>query len=223
MMSNTPTIAKYRPAVDSVRPCSCAALMKCVCTRPVVLRPHTAKLPHSSQNVPLRQASRSADIAFATGLPTSVATGKGSSSVRPYARRPRSSGRLRRNSTTTGTIAIVPIATVVPTHRQPWRSASHDSNGRKISWPLAPAALSTPMTTPRRATNQRVATVLAKTVAMQPLPAPTTTPHSRNSCHGWVICVVSAEPVAMITRATPLTLRSPYRCCSAAANGPMNP
>ncbi len=65
------------------------------------------------------------------------------------------------------------------------------------------------MTTPRRARNQRDATVLANTVAMHPVPTPTTKPHSRNSCHGCVICVVSAAPVAMMTSAMVVTRRNP--------------
>ena len=38
--------------------------------------------------------------------------------------------------------------------------------------PLAVAAVRTPVTMPRRATNHRDATVLAKTLAMQPEPVP---------------------------------------------------
>ena len=83
------------------------------------------------------------------------------------------------------------------------------SIGRNTNCPLAVAAVSTPVTTPRRATNHRDATVLAKTVAMQPEPAPTTTPHSRNNCHGWLICVVSAAPVAITISAVAVTRRSP--------------
>ena len=53
-----------------------------------------------------------------------------------------------------------------------------------MSWPVAEAAVSMPVTMPRLATNHRVATVAANTVAMQPEPRPTTTPHSTISCHG---------------------------------------
>ena len=79
------------------------------------------------------------------------------------------------------------------------------------------------MTRPRRATNQRLATVEAKTVAMQPDPTPTTTPHSRNSCHGSVMRVVPRAPRAITTSATTVTRRRPYFACRAAANGPMKP
>ena len=42
-------------------------------------------------------------------------------------------------------------------------SVSAASTGRKTSWPVALAAVSTPVTRPRRATNQRLATVAART------------------------------------------------------------
>jgi hypothetical protein len=42
--------------------------------------------------------------------------------------------------------------------------------------PLAVPAVNTPVTKPRRATNQRLATEAASTVAMQPEPMPTSTP-----------------------------------------------
>ena len=101
------------------------------------------------------------------------------------------------------------MAIVTPTQRQPTPSASRDSSGRNTSCPLAVAAVSAPVTRPRRATNQRLATVEANTVAMQPDPRPTTTPHSRNSCHGSVIRVVPRAPSEMATSATTVTRRRP--------------
>ena len=68
--SNTPIIASSVPAWVPLMPWSWAAEMKCVCTSPVVESPHTAKLPHSNQNVPDRHALRSASNAAVTGLPT---------------------------------------------------------------------------------------------------------------------------------------------------------
>ena len=97
------------------------------------------------------------------------------------------------------------------------------STGRNTSWPLAVAAVSAPVTSPRLVTNHLVATVLANTVAIHPEPAPTTRPQSRNRCQGWVICVVSNAPLEITSSAAIVTRRSPKRCCSAAANGPMNP
>ena len=94
-----------------------------------------------------------------TGRMSRSAARRRSASVAPYGSRPMSSGRSRRNSTTTGTTARAPMAIVTPTHRQPTPSASRDSTGRKTSWPLAVAAVRAPVTRPRRATNQRLATV----------------------------------------------------------------
>ena len=52
--------------------------------------------------------------------------------------------------------------------RQPTLTASQASAGRKISCPVAPAAVSAPRTRPRRCTNQRLATVAASTLAIEP-------------------------------------------------------
>ena len=101
------------------------------------------------------------------------------------------------------------MAMVTPTQRQPTPSARRDSSGRKTSWPLAVAAVRAPVTRPRRATNHRLATVEANTVAMQPDPTPTTTPHRRKSCHGSVIRVVPRAPSEIRTRAMTVTRRSP--------------
>ena len=97
------------------------------------------------------------------------------------------------------------------------------SSGRKINCPLAVAAVSAPVTRPRRATNQRAATVEANTVAIHPEPAPTTAPHNKNRCHGALIWVVPSAP-RLITASAPMVMRrNPYRNCRAAANGPINP
>ena len=58
------------------------------------------------------------------------------------------------------------------------------SSGRKISWPVAFDAVRTPVTSPRRATNQRLATSAASGTAIAPVASPMTTPQSRSSCHG---------------------------------------
>ena len=58
--------------------------------------------------------------------------------------------------------------------------------GRKISWPVALAAVRMPITRPRRATNQRLAMVAAKTRAIEPVPRPISTPQVSTSCQPWV-------------------------------------
>ena len=49
-----------------------------------------------------------------------------------------------------GTTDNVAIATVAPTQRQPWRSASHVSIGRNTNCPVATEAVRMPTTRPRR-------------------------------------------------------------------------
>ena len=90
-----------------------------------------------------------------------------------------SAGELRKKTTTTGITASAEQPIVMPTVRHPWWSASRVSNGKKTNWPLAVAAVRAPVTRPRRFTNQREATVEANTVAIEPEPVPTTTPHNR--------------------------------------------
>ncbi len=71
--------------------------------------------------------------------------------------------------------------------------------------------------------NQRVATVAASTIAVSPVPTPTTTPHSRTSCHTCFIASDANRPAAIIAIATMITRRTPKRFMKAAANGPNKP
>ncbi len=96
--------------------------------------------------------------------------------------------------------------------------------GRNTSCPAAPAAENTPVTSPRRdSTNQRLATSAPSTRAIAPVPTPTATPHSTQSCQAAVITTVSPEPRATRTRADATTRRMPNRSISAAANGAVRP
>lgn len=79
------------------------------------------------------------------------------------------------------------------------------------------------MTSPRRAVNQRLVTVAANAMAIEPLPRPTTTPHSRTSCQASVIQTVASAPPDMTSRASATTRRMPKRSISAAANGAVSP
>ena len=107
--------------------------------------------------------------------------------------------------------------------RQPWCSASHARTGRKMSWPVAPAAVRTPVTRPRRATNQRPVTVATRLIAMAPVPSPTTMPQQSTSCHEAVIQIGSSEPMLTSTRAVATTRWMPSRSMSAAENGAASP
>ena len=56
-------------------------------------------------------------------------------------------------------------------------TANLASCGRKISWPVAELAGNIPNASPRCDWNQRCTTVAPSTMAMIPVPDPTTTPH----------------------------------------------
>ena len=62
-----------------------------------------------------------------------------------------------------------------------------------------------------------------KPIEIAPVPAPTSTPHSRTSCQLAVIVTLSAEPLAIISSAPDNTGRTPNRSISAAANGAVSP
>ena len=88
---------------------------------------------------------------------------------------------------------------------------------------MALAADSMPITRPRRSSNQRVATTAASTIAVTPVPAPTTTPHNRKNCHSADMRVDSATAEAIRASAPSTTRRSPQRSITDAAKGPINP
>ena len=123
------------------------------------------------------------------------------------------------NTTTSGTTASAAAATISDAQRHPWCSVTSATTGRKISWPVALAAVSTPVTRPRRASNHRVATVATKPIEIDPVPTPTSTPHSSTSCQLAVMNTLSADPAAMSISAAESTGRTPNRSIRAAANG----
>ena len=79
------------------------------------------------------------------------------------------------------------------------------------------------MTSPRRASNHRVATVATNPIEIDPVPTPTSTPHSRTSCQLAVMNTLSADPVAISMSAADSTGRTPKRSIRAAANGAVRP
>ena len=79
------------------------------------------------------------------------------------------------------------------------------------------------MTSPRRRTNQRLATMAANTSAIDPVPSPISTPHSRTSCQLLVTPTLRPLPAAISSRATLVTARTPNRSMRAAANGAVSP
>lgn len=127
------------------------------------------------------------------------------------------------NSNTSGTTLSAAAATMIEAHRQPWRVVTSAMTGRKISCPVALAAVRTPVTRPRRSSNQRVAIVATKAIEMDPVPTPTSTPHSRTSCQLVVIVTDSADPAEIRSSAAVSTGRTPKRSISAAAKGAVSP
>ncbi len=154
-------------------PWSWAEGTKWVRISPLVEAPQIAKVPASSQNGPVRAASNStftarraaprAGAGFATYAP-------------PYGASPTSAGWSRIRSQTSGTTTRAARATVTEAGRQPCSETIQAQSGRKTSCPEAPAAVRTPVTRPRRATNQRLVTVAANAMAMEPVPRPTSSP-----------------------------------------------
>ena len=88
---------------------------------------------------------------------------------------------------------------------------------------MALAAVSTPITSPRRRTNQRLAIVAANTSAIEPVPSPISTPHDSTNCQPAVTNTVSPLPSATSTSAVLVTNRMPNRSINAAANGAVRP
>ena len=116
-----------------------------------------------------------------------------------------------------------PHETVIDTDFQPTLVARDERPGKKINCPVAVAAVSIPTTSPRFATNQRLAIVAAKTSAIEPVPIPTTTPHKPIKCQGFVIKIVEKAPMPTVVSAVITTLRIPKRSIKAAANGAVRP
>jgi hypothetical protein len=130
---------------------------------------------------------------------------------------------LRINSAISGTKAATVAASSKDMTRQPALVAKLAMEGRKISWPAALAAVSTPTTSPWRTRNQRAAMNAARKLPMTPQLAPTTTPHSRTSCHDSRIAGVRATAAAVTASAAAIVRLTPKRSISAAANGPIRP
>ena len=124
---------------------------------------------------------------------------------------------------TSGATSSATPATTSTATRQPRTTTSDASSGRNSSCPVAPLAVSRPITRPRRWTNQRLATIAPSAKAVEPVPNPTIRPQSRSSCQEACIAVVRLMAVATISSAATMTRRIPKRSIRAAANGPHRP
>ncbi len=134
-----------------------------------------------------------------------------------------SAGQDRSSSPATGITAIATAVTTRVATRQPCACASAATTGRKISWPVALAAVRTPVTRPRRATNQRIAIVATNAVESDPVPSPTSTPHSSISCQASDINTASPVPAAIRASAATTTGRTPSLSIRAAEKGAVRP
>ncbi len=101
--------------------------------------------------------------------------------------------------------------------------ASDATSGRNTSWPVAPDAVSTPVTSPRCRTNQRPVMVATNVIAIDPTPTPTSRPQHTTSCQARVMKIVSPLPAATSISALATTVRIPSLSISAAANGEIRP
>ncbi len=123
----------------------------------------------------------------------------------------------------TGASTAVTPAMVSTTGRQPPKSASAAMAGRKTRVPVAVEAVSRPSIRPRRATNQRLTTVAPSTMATAPEPKPAMTPQVATYCQACVMKLDRPVEIAISSRDSVTTLRTPRVCINEAAKGPVRP
>jgi hypothetical protein len=144
-------------------------------------------------------------------------------SASPYGRRPSRSGRSRINTAIGSSTTTDATSSSTMALRQPKLSVRPISAGRKINCPIELAAANRPMITPRRARNQRCATVAPSTLPTAPVPRPVTMPQNRNSCQIWVMKTSGARPSAIRPSPASMTRRGPNRSTSPPPSGPPRP
>ena len=93
--------------------------------------------------------------------------------------------------------------------RQPTCSISHAATGRNTSCPVAALAVSRPSTSPRRRSNQRVATTAPSTTAVRPVPNPSSSPHKATRCQTSDMRVANNSPKATRIMAVHMMRRRP--------------
>jgi hypothetical protein len=86
------------------------------------------------------------------------------------------------------------IATTPAADRHPCVSVIQASSKRKIRLPVAKLAVSRPVTRPRRAWNQGVATMADSGIEMAPVAVPMTSPQITSSCQSDVMNTVRVAP-----------------------------
>ena len=162
-------------------PWSCAAGMKWVPIRPLVLAPQMANVPASSQNMRVRAADlsaprRAAGPAAGTGHGgegSSVgAVGRGADVRRVVAEQPHTSGTTARAATDTVSADGPPAEVLgeIGEQRQEDQLPGRSPGGQDPGDETPPS------------TNHRHVTVATKASAIDPVPNPTNTPQHRMSC-----------------------------------------
>ena len=180
-------MARTDAAGKASMPLSPHKVMKCVCTRPLVLSPQIKKVPAKIQNVCVLAASAKAingvlkfkakvgpDAEFAA----LAALGNSPNDVKPI-----SDGRLLINRMTNSAIKAQPTTIGRTETRQPTFSINQVAIGKKSNCPVAVLAEKIPKTRPLFLVNQRLETTAPKTSAVIPVPTPNITPHNTNKCH----------------------------------------
>src|SRR5262249_61753092 len=109
--------------------------------------------------------------AFTIGAVFAGGAGRGSVPLSPNGRRPTSLGRSRISISTAKAETPSTQQTSASAVRQPSRSVSEASSGRKTSWPVATLAVMMPTTSPRRAADQPGADGAPRTRAGQAVAA----------------------------------------------------
>ena len=104
---------------------------------------------------------------------------------------------------------MAPKNTGTVAERQPQCSIIHAATGKKASCPVAELAVNMPMTSPRRPTNQRLATTAPSTSAVMPVPMPSIRLQTMKSCQSCDASVTSAMPEPTSASPTHITARRP--------------
>jgi hypothetical protein len=135
------------------------------------------KVPARIQNA----GTRAAAAKVLNGRPQ-LARGAGAAGAAagsaPYAASCIWAGLSRMNSSTSTSTMADAATTGSKAQRQPYCAISQAAAGKNSSWPVALLPASNPMTRPLRCTNQRLATVAPSTMAVRPVPRPSTMPQS---------------------------------------------
>ena len=201
--------------------------MKWVAISPLVGAPQIAKPPPAAQKVRVRAASARVATARRAGPgPAPGAIGSPGATGVPAGApgaTPRSAGRWAGAAAPAGSRPGGRGHHPSEADRHPDRSLIQASTGRKVSWPVALAAVRTPMTSPRRRTNQRLARMATKTRAIDPVPRPISTPPQQDQlpAPGDGDAQTAAGRDQQGRRWS--TARTPKRSMRAAANGAVSP